>query len=326
MPCFTVLSNGKQWPNTTSAPWIRIVKRDPDLTFFTDLEEAKILDRMRSKHPKMRSLLSGSIQRGVSPDLAKAHSMSRAEAQALHLETALLRPSVSGQQIKRYHLWECDEVIVYTDNNTRIQDYPNTVRWLATHRQFNKCKEVSSEKHPWWRLHRPRDPAIFRSPKFIGLTTIKTIELIYDSTRHAYVTDAMYIFAVRADVDPWAFMAIAQSKPFLFLYRVSNQGESRVIPQIKASKLQPLPFPLANAPADSIEHLSTLCKRMLEINAGAQNCRNPQEMQKFRRNISSIDEEIDSCTYRLYGLTSKEAGVIERSLLDEMPIPGSTQD
>jgi hypothetical protein len=40
-----------------------------------------------------------------------------------------------------------------------------------------------------------------------------------------------------------AIQAVMHSSALLYLYRVSNQGEKRVIPQVKATKLQEVPFP-----------------------------------------------------------------------------------
>ena len=77
----------------------------------------------------------------------------------------------------------------------------------------------------------------------IGLTTTKTIELVLDQSAGLYVTDAMYVFAPKSEIDPKVLMAVMQSKLFHFLYTVANMGESRVIPQIKATKLLTLPIP-----------------------------------------------------------------------------------
>jgi hypothetical protein len=297
-----------------SGRWSEVVRRDPDLTFFTNLGEAAILDRMRRRHSDLSSLLKGPIQRGVSPDVAEAHVVSRSEAELRQFEGELLRQSVSGQQIKRYQGWECDEFIIYTDRETKLSRYPNIAKWLTAHREMNTCKEVIAGKHPWWSLHRPRDPDIFKSPKFIGLTTIKTIELVYDPDRNAFATDAMYVMSLRDEYDPWAFMAILQSRMFLFVYRVSNQGESRVIPQIKASKLQPLPCPPAETSEPVACELSRLCQQMFALNSELRGCRHPYDGARLGREIEATDREIDRIVYELYGITKRETDVIEDAL------------
>lgn len=292
--------------------WQKQVEEDPHHTFFTGpLDGTALLQRLRRRHPPLSRFVAGAIQRGVSPDVAGAHTIPKAEARRLRLEPELLRPSVSGPQIKRYQDWMADQYIVYTSRDTPIKDYPRVLGLLEQFRDKNTCKEVKAGEHPWWSLHRPRDPAIFGSPKFIGLTTSKTIELIYDPGASIFVTDAMYVFRTVAGVDPWAFMAIMQSKLFSFLYRVSNQGESRVIPQVKASKLQPLPFPACERPRPALATLSDLCQQMYSLHRQQATGRTPQEKTALARQVAATDAQIDRSVYHLYGLTQDEIQIVE---------------
>jgi hypothetical protein len=161
--------------------WRHSVEQDPHRTFFASKADvAALLERLRKEHAPLQDVLRGRIQRGVSPDVAAAHVVPRAEAEAVQLEKKLLRPSISGAQIKRYRRWTCDQFIIYTTRDTPIRQFPNALKYLERFRHLNSCKEAVQGKHPWWALHRPRDPQIFTSPKFVGLTTSKTIELVAD--------------------------------------------------------------------------------------------------------------------------------------------------
>ncbi len=229
--------------------WKSFVVQDPDSTFFVvnDKRPVALLTRLRKHHPMFCEAVNGEIQRGVSPDVVEMHVLSKQKQRKEKLETEILRKSLSGSQIKRYKPWKSDQYIIYATRETDLGDYPRAAKYIKRSRHLNTCKEVKKGKHPWWCVHRAREPQIFASPKFIGLTTKKTIELVYDEKDSLYVTDAMYVFGVKPDVDSWAAMAVLQSKLFLFLYRVSNQGESRVIPQVKAAKLYGIPFPRLNS-------------------------------------------------------------------------------
>ena len=191
---------------------------------------------MRHEHPPLENVLQGTIQRGISPDVAAAHVVSQAEVEAEKLEHEVLRSSISGTQIKRYKQWFCDQYIIYTTRTTPIEKVPNVAAHLQRFKHLNTCKEVLQGKHPCWALHRPRNPEIFSSPKLIGLTTSKTIELVYDPVDSVCVTDAMYVFRLLPEYDPWACMTILQSKAFLFLYRVANQGGSSPESSVISSK------------------------------------------------------------------------------------------
>jgi hypothetical protein len=218
---------------------------------------------------------------------------------------------VSGKQIKRYRPWVWDQFVIYTNRDTLIDKYPNVGNYLKSLRHLNTCKEVQQKKHPWWCLHRARNPEIFRSPKFIGLTTTKTIDLIYDADDSIYVTDAMYLFSLLPEYDPWTCLAVLQSKTFLFLYRVANQGESRVIPQIKASKLQSLPFPKYQPSKPVWVEVGKCCKHMLQLHKQLAAAKTPHDQTVLQGQIAATDRQIDRLVYELYGLTEEEIRIAE---------------
>lgn len=297
----------KTWPE-----WKDAVVLDPHRTFFVNtLETTSILTRLRAAHSSLSESVVGSIQRGVSPDVVSAHVISFTEAKSRKLEKDLLRLSLSGPQIKRYGDWEPDQFIVYTTRETPIDKYLNTLRFLEQHRQLNTCREVKEGKHPWWALHRPRDPRIFQSPKFIGLTTTKTITVIYDEKDNLFVTDAMYIFTPKPNLCPWAFMAMMQSALFLFLYRLANQGESRVIPQIKASKLDTIPFPDLQAGSPKVKQLAGMCKAMLSAKKQLAAARSDKDKDFYENKCTALDHQIDALVYELYALTPEEIRIVE---------------
>jgi adenine-specific DNA-methyltransferase len=295
--------------------WAELVARDAHCTFFVNKQDASaLLMKLREKHRSLGSLISGGIQRGVTPDIAEAHVVAKSAARALKLEAEMLRPSVSGPQIKRYQDWKSDQFIIYTTRETPIRKYPCAAKYIGKFRAQNSCPEVKQGKHPWWALHRPRDPQIFTSPKIIGLTTTKTIELIYDPKHSVCVTDAMYVFHPPADWDPWTIMAIMQSKLFLFLYRTANQGESRVIPQVKASKLETLPVSLCNTSHPQSQRLRELAGQMLSARTELAKAKTDKDKTYYGQKCISLDRQIDRLVYDLYGLTQQEIEIVERAL------------
>lgn len=295
------------------AEWLSLVTSDPHETFFTgQLGAAKILESLREKHGSFGSILKNGIQRGVSPDIAAAHVINHEAAKALKLEEGLLKKSVSGTQVKRYQNWAPDQVIIYTTKDTELRNFPNIKDFLNQHKSQNTCPEVEQGKHPYSALHRPRDPEIFRSPKFIGLTTSKTIELIFDEKDSLYVTDAMYVFSLEDKMDPYAVMAILQSKTFLFLYRIANQGDSRVIPQIKASKLETLPFPSKVSAAEA-QGLREWVEKIISLNMGRKNSESQQVQTVMTRQVHAVNTQIDQLVYKLYGLTEEEIRIVEEA-------------
>ncbi len=300
-------------PSRSWKTWKDLVEQDPHQTFFvSDTNSSNILERIRKNHILLQDILQAEIQRGVSPDVASANVVSVNEMS--NLDAELLRPSVSGSQIKRYQPWKIDQYIIYTTRSTDLKKYPKTAKRLEQYKDKNTCREVEDGKHPWYSLHRPRNPEIFASPKFIGLTTAKTIELIYDESNSIFVTDAMYVFNIKPEFNPLVCIAILSSKAFLFFYRIANQGESRVIPQVKATKLYGLPYPQLNNLNDKArqEKVISMVERMVKLHK--QNPRTPQEQEMVKREIESTDRAIDKLVYELYGLSEDEIKIVEGKL------------
>ncbi len=295
--------------------WKELCLADPHATFFvSNLEAAELLRRLRAELPSLGSILDGTIQRGVTPDVAEAHVVLEEDAQASGIESELLRPSIGGSAIKRYAVAQPHQHILYTTRATPMAHYPRALAHLAKYRHLNSCPEVAQGKHPWWALHRPRSPEIFESPKIIGLTTTKSLALVLDPASSLFVTDAMYVFRPLPEYSPAAVIAVMQSRTFDFLYRVANQGESRVIPQVKASKLEPLPIPAGACRRDGGNlKLETAVGVMLALTASASAARTEHERGLLQRQIDATDRKIDQLVYVLYGLTDDEILVVEEA-------------
>ncbi len=298
-----------------SADWIEQVNADAANTFFANSDaRTALLLRLKKAHSTLEEFTKAGIARGVSPDIAEAHVISDGAPELKKIEKAVLQRSISGKKIKRYADVVPDQWIIYTHKGLAPKSIPNAIAQLGEFRHQNTCVEVQDGKHPWWALHRARNPEIFQSPKLIGLTTTKTIEMIYDRDDDLFVTDAMYVLKLKPEVDINAALGILHSRLFLFLYRISNQGEARVIPQIKAAKLEPLPFPdLASSNKYCHGKLVMLVDKMLGLMPKLRAATGESEKAVLQNAVSATDQEIDKLVYELYGLTPEEIALVEGS-------------
>ncbi|MDG6977807.1 MAG: hypothetical protein JRN58_01870 [Nitrososphaerota archaeon] len=308
--------------------WAEQVKEDPEHTFFVgDFRATEILSKARRNNPILKDILDqNGIQRGVSPDYFDAHVMPATQAKSEHLESGCIRMSISGEQIKPYRDWTPDQAIIYVGRDDDVDLYPKALKHIETYRNEISCSEVKERKHPWWALHRKRDPEIFNSPKFIGLTTSKTVNLLYDAKDSLVVTDAMFVFRLKDRLDPDIVLAVMQSSPFLFFYRVANQGEQRVIPQLKAAKLESLPFPAFGEQEKQGRVLFSLVSRAHEITRAMESAKSKEENETIKAGLGSVLSNIDDAVCEAYGLTSEDAAYIRGWLKGErqaMPVPPS---
>jgi len=121
----------------------------------------------------------------------------------------------------------------------------------------------------------------------------------------------MYVFRIAEDLDPMAFMAIMQSKCFLFLYQLSNQGEGRVIPQVKASKLQSLPFPNLNGQPALQTQLAEDCRSLIDAKERMEAANTEKQRDYYANRCVDLERRIDTVTYQFYELTTAEVEMIE---------------
>jgi len=297
--------------------WKQLSQEDPDTTYFvSNLAGATLLTRLRRKLKPLKEGLARPIARGVTPDCVRAHVLSDSDRRRSAIEEEVLRPSVSGKTISRDGHCRQDQWIVYTAKGMDIDRYPNALQYLNQYRDQIRCREVAAGKHPWWALHRPRNPVVFDSPKLIGVTTSTVIRLGLDRDQNLFVTDAMYVLHPKPEMDLPCLLAVMESRAFLFLYRMANQSEARVIPQVKAAKLSDLPIPLtACRRTGGNEILLRSAANLLHLRKEGAECdkADPQGRERTERLVRSLTKRIDQLVYELYGLTDNEIRIVEEA-------------
>ncbi|HZL19987.1 MAG TPA: N-6 DNA methylase [Polyangia bacterium] len=296
-----------------SKKWLTLVTGDPDRTFYTkELPLVGLLQRLQGEHPKLESMLEGEVQRGVTPDLLEMVTVSGSDVAAMKLESEALRPLVLGRHVRRYGTLVSDDWLIYLTRTSKLSHYPNVSAHMGAFRSQLTCSEIRQGKHPWYALHRPRDEAIFRRAKFIGLTTTRSVELVYDPDGKYYPTDALYVFSMKPSlkIAPEVVLAVMQSRLFRCLYQVQVQGEQRVIPQIKASKLAQLPFAKDPTPGVSTGLVADV-NAMKDCVSRLDRVRTDTERGYLESRKSSLEVGIDRRVYDLYGLTPEEISLVE---------------
>lgn len=256
-----------KWNKFPREEWEGAVRSDPSSTFFTkNIAQAASMASVRARLGTLADSIDAfGIQRGVTPDYLRAHLIDPKDAKKFRIEASVLKKSLRGEDIKAFRSAKSTVELIYTSSNTDLKSIPNTIAYMRQFKPHIKCSEVIEKKHPWWRLHRPRKAELFARPKVIGLTTSRRIELVYDPSGELFVTDAMYVFGV-ADGIPIEFVfGIMQSSTFLKFYQLANQGDGRVIPQIKATKLMDVPFPEWDSMDDLHQSIVTVTKALMAL-------------------------------------------------------------
>ncbi|NJO36157.1 MAG: hypothetical protein HC869_27005 [Rhodospirillales bacterium] len=185
--------------------------------------------------------------------------------------------------------------LIYTDADTDPKAVPNAVKHLKKFRSKISCTEVTQNKHQWWRLHRPRKLSVFKRSKIIGVTTSRKIELVYDKEGDLIVTDAMYVFGVRSGIPVEFVLGLMQSSPFAEFYRLGNQGDGRVIPQVKARKLLEVPLPRWDRSNETHKALVKIVRALMTLSAS--------DAPGAARSFMAQRRELDALARKIYGVS-----------------------
>ncbi len=292
--------------------WIELVKSDELTTYYTfNLSNVLLLNKLKRKYSLFKDIVEGEIQRGISPDYSKAFIVSSEVAAEKMIEPEILRPLVLGKHVSRYQSILSDDFIIYLTSKDNINDYPHAKAHLLEFKKFITCREVVEGKHPWYALHRPRNPEIFLPKKFIGLTTTRNICLVYDEYGF-YTTDALYVFKIKNILNEKLILAVLQSNVFQFLYNTLIQGGQRVIPQVKAIYLNELPFPNIN---NNQFEINKLVDHLLQLNKILKESKLQTQIDQLKSKINYCENRINELVYQLYGLTEEEIKLVESNIL-----------
>ncbi len=290
--------------------WLELVKADAQATYFTiNTSNVAILNKLKKKFKPFSEIVDGEIQRGISPDYAKAFVISSKEAAKRKIEKKILKPLVLGKHILRYTNIQTDDVILYLTSKDNIDDYPNAKAHLSEFRKLITCREVAEGKHPWFALHRPRNSEIFSTKKFIGLTTTKKLCLAFDDEGY-YATDALYVFKTKPGINEKTILAVLHSKVFQFLYDTAIQGGQRVIPQVKAVYLNNLPFP--NIEKNETEIIK-LVEQLQNLNVEKTTAKLETKNNQIQSKIDYCENRINEIVYQMYDLTESEIKIVEQT-------------
>lgn len=209
-------------------------------------ESTELFEKISDIGKHLSDLIDGNIQRGISCDLNDAFIMNDSSKHETEVEPQICIPVIMGQDVSRYLLTWGRNYILYLTRNDDIEEFPQAKVHLEKFRNRITCDEVKTGRHPWYSLHRPRDKKIFNSPKLIGLTTTDRLIMALDTDGYMAM-DALYVFQVcNLSISLYYLLAILNSNLLTFIYRYLAQEEGRILPQIKAENLYPLPVRLIN--------------------------------------------------------------------------------
>ncbi|MDO4569060.1 MAG: N-6 DNA methylase [Planctomycetia bacterium] len=171
---------------------------------------------------------------------------------------------------------------------------------------------------PW--LAAPRDPAIFEAPEKIVIRQTGDSLIATLIEGGVIARDNLHLILNNSECDIKYFLGLINSRFMNFIYSVMNPEQGEALAQVKKKHVEQLPVrPIDfSNPSDIAMHdkIVRRVEQILTLNRRLQTETfvNSREREMLEREVFSLDQQIDTLVYDLYGLTEEEIRLVEQEL------------
>jgi len=286
---------------------------------------ASIWGKMRETSWQLRELCAST--QGIKTGLNSAFVVDAATVEQHGLEDRCLHPVLQGSDISRYHADVRGEYLIYTANQDVIDTSPNTKEYLSGFRaRLENRAECRDGLYSWWRLQRPRDPAIILAPAriivpYMATSNRFTLVSAHEGKPLVGLTDT-YHFAPRGKlgVDLRYILGLLNSTLGEVYHKRNAKLKREGYYEYFGDALNLFPVRRIDlscvADMQAHDRLVGLVQGMLDLHQrlAAKGKVHDNEHEQIKRDIARTDREIDDLVYDLYGLTAGERELVEREM------------
>lgn len=127
---------------------------------FASKEKNQIIEKIAAKGKLLGQIAE--IEKGSTSGKNDVFTVSKATVAEHALESEILRKNVKNGDILKYQIHDRQTFLIYTDNNTEIEKYPNILNYLNDHKEaLSNRNEVKKGSYDWWRMERPRRKEVY---------------------------------------------------------------------------------------------------------------------------------------------------------------------
>ena len=207
------------------------------------------------------------VERGLRTGANDVFVVNQATIDDHGLEEDLIHPLVGGKEVERwYSPWE-DKYVIYTRNETKIDEYPNTKSYLADHREDlddRWCVKEGGE--PWYAIDKTKTPDLFERKKIVTPDIVLYNNFWLDESEKFYCLNTTYNILSNDDASNWFLLGVLNSDAVQFFYR-------RIAPTYKDNFLRyiseyleqiPIPDP-ENADAEAVSEVESMASTLQDL-------------------------------------------------------------
>jgi len=307
---------------------------------FVGIEEQKIMDKLQIFPPL--NIIADKIFVGLQTSADKIYHLeqfgekerhyivqSKSTGGKVELEKTLLKPLISGVDVKRYTTPEIKTRIIFPytiqsgkptliNEKTLKKEFPLLHQYLLEYKKILGNRENGKFKDSeWYRFGRNQNIDKQQFKKICVPRLVKRVQAILD-LGGTYYLDNVDVGGLTlkddSDNNYMYILALLNSKLLSFyLTRISTpfRGGFYSCNKQYLSKLPIRTIDFSN-PAEKAQHdkLVALVEDMLELQKKYHKARMERDKELYERQIKIVDEQIDRLVYELYGLTEEEIKVV----------------
>jgi len=274
------------------------------------------------------------LEKRGEPSEGRIKVYSHSLEQEFKLESALLKPLLSGKDIEQYSSPIPNRLLLFPykvmEGKAELilpqefaSAYPKCWEYLLQNRETLENREQGKMRHEMWYAYvYPKNLALHNRRKMAIPRLVSRLAAICDSEGHFYLdnVDVGGLILKEKDDAQWLYiLGLLNSKLLdFYLHRISVPFRGGFY-SANRQFLEPLPIHHINfdntAEKKMHDDLVALVNKMLELNKRLAPIRNTpcNERDELLREINHTDNEIDNLVYDLYGLTEEERKIIEGS-------------
>jgi hypothetical protein len=304
-----------------------------------DKRTENLLKKLQSMGRPLEEYVMGAIYRGITPGINEAFVIDESTKNRLIAEnpksTEVIKPFVTGRDIKRYSALKCEKYLIYipwhfplhsdasiTGASKKAEqafktDYPAIYYHLLQFKNKLIARNTAETeiRYEWYALQRfgSNYYTEFGKPKIVIAAIVKSASYTFDHEGF-YSSDKTSIIPKK----DYYLLGLLNSKLLDFIMHLissTKQGGYYEYKPMYVSKLPIYTIDFDN-PEDKVRHdrMVALVTEMLELHKHLSQAKTDQEKRIITQEIESTDRQIDSLVYGLFGLTADEIAIVEGSM------------
>lgn len=305
--------NGAQFASVT-VPLMRLAGGQP-WTFDAPIRQ-DFFDALDAAGQSLGSFMN--LGQGMQTGDNKVFSRrTRADVKLLNLPKGLYRKRATNTDIRRYHVDDREEILLFLENEQSFDALPPALKkYLASNREALSSRAACIRGNcQWWKFTWPLHKELYQKPRILCpyLATSNRFALVV-SDEFIGLTDTTVIFESNQAEDLRYILAVLNSKLIQYRYKASAKLKSAGIYEYFWNSISKIPIKRINfnSVTEKAAH-DRLVELTLDLEASAAKMAGSKiasELKAATQHFSASDQEAEAILARLYGVSTEQLNAI----------------